>query len=387
MVFCNICGCKDFNEIGIREFENIKTKNNIMKFKVRLVCCKTCGLVFQNPLQKEKKLERYYSAMYREEGYRPQFEIENQFKIRIQFLKKFLEKNNSKKLLEIGCADGTTLKILRNQGYVVSGIEPSKSNAKICAKKNLNVFNGRYTNFRTKIKFDLICSYYVMEHLTSPADFLKFCNRLLKPNGIICMEIPDIYCYKLEKTSPDLLFFFEHQFHFSKDILIFLLNLCGFKLLEFLPKTSHPFGMHFAAKKISKPIKKENLEFQKNIFKKTMNTIYSYEKFSENKILKSIQKFQKILSDLKNKNSVVLMPAGSYIKSLLDSNPNNLESIKFVCDNNNEKWNSTINGISIVNPNKINPKTDIIIIGSTFHKELRKQMLKLGIPKNNIVIL
>lgn len=60
---CEICGHSDFELIGEKYVKNVQTKLSAIEFSVRLVCCKKCGTVFQNPLQSENKLQEYYSYM------------------------------------------------------------------------------------------------------------------------------------------------------------------------------------------------------------------------------------------------------------------------------------------------------------------------------------
>lgn len=230
---CEVCGNKDFELIGKKQINGIRTKNSSFNFKVRLVCCKKCGVVFQSPLQKLDKLEAYYATMFREEGFRPPETIIKQFSRRVDFACKFLEK--SQKVMEIGCADGSTLDIFKNKGMIPYGIEPSKDNALICQKKGIKVFNGIYEKYPISEGnyFDIVCSYFVLEHLVSPVDFLSFCNRLLDLGKTLCIEVPDIGAYRKEKTSSDLLFFFEHQFHFTRETIRILLQRCGFELIEF----------------------------------------------------------------------------------------------------------------------------------------------------------
>ena len=386
---CEICGSEDFKVIGKEIIKNVKTKTSTMEFSVKLVCCKRCGLVFQDPLQDEEKLEKYYSHMYREEKIRPSNIIKNEFKNRVDFLLKFKDPKKHQSLLEVGCADGSTLSQFKNKGFSVFGIDPSLENTKICQSKGLEVQNSMYENLEIpNEKFDFICGYYMMEHLRSPVDFIKFCNNFLKDDGIIGIEIPNISAYKNEETTSDLLFFFEHQYHFTKDTITLLLQRCGFKLLEFSDKPTHSFGMYFAAQKISKPITPKEIKVSDGASKKVIDEINDYRNHYSTKLTNLKIKIKKIMKEAESKKEkVVFFPGGSYTKMLLELPELNKKFVKLIIDNNPEKWNTNIWGINIQSPNRINPDLDRVIITGSFTKELKDQVLKMGVSEKKIMIL
>jgi len=340
--------------------------------------------VFQNPRQDEVTLQKYYRTMFREEKLRPQENIQQEFKNRSLFINKFKDITHTN-LLEVGCADGTTLSNLRDNGFEVYGIEVSEENSDICSRKNLNVFNGMYSEFDTESqKFDLVCSFYVMEHLLSPVEFLLFCNKILSKNGIICIEIPDIKAYKIEKATSDLLFFFEHQSHFTKKTLISLLSRTGFTLIGFDEKPTHDFGMYFAAKKTSKPIDPKDVKISHDAVVEVMDLIDEYKKHYENQEL-SFNK--KILNLLENHKSVALCGANSNASRLLGIPQIKKNSIKYILDNNEQKIGKQIYGIPIIPVSKIDDSVNLIIILSSFSKELTKQLKNLGVSDDKIVIV
>ena len=385
---CNICGHYDFFRIGEEMFKEITTSSESMEFLVCLVCCKKCGLVFQNPMQDERKLELYYLTMFREEGCRTVQYQESEIMHRVDFLTGFTNPEIQQSVLEIGCADGTTLVNFKKRGLTVLGIEPSQKNAEICKKKDLEIYNCTYSNISTDFKkVNFICSYYTMEHLTSPVNFLLFCNKLLSDNGIICIEIPDIQTYKNETTTYDLLFFFEHQYHFTKETVKILLERCGFELLTFSDRTTHDFGMHFAARKVSEPILPKNLHIPKEIFDNVMRDVTEYRNHYTKKVELLKKTLQDIFTDGKYEKKIVLCPASLGTKMLLELPEVNIKSVKFIVDNNPEKWEKTMYGIPIYSPKMLDSTVEIILINSSFSREIKEQLLSSGINENKIIIV
>jgi len=380
---CEVCGHDKFKDIGTKIFKDIQIKSGLINFQVHLVCCQCCGVIFQNPLQDEKKLSEYYQNMFREEKIRPAEIIQKTFDTRIKFLLKFKTKNMNS-LLEVGCADGTTLMGFRKQGFKVTGIDPSKENIKICKNRKIESYNVMYEKLNLPKKFDFICSYYVLEHLRSPQKFLKFCNSFLRDNGIICIEIPAIEFYKNQKTTHNLLFFHEHQYQFTKETIEILLKKCGFKLLEF-EESTYDFGMHFSAQKISIP--KTNIDFSisEQVFTNVINEVNNYKKVFSDKFEILEEKLRKI-KNLPNKSKIGLCPAGLGTRMLLEILKSDKKNVRQILDNNSDKHGMTMYGIEIYPVEKVDTSLDRIIIMSSFSEELKTQLISLGVNEEKISI-
>lgn len=385
---CDLCGRSNFITIGEEKFKEITTSSSSMEFFVCIVCCRRCGLVFQNPIQDEKKLHQYYLTMFREEGTRPPQYVEREIMHKVDFLASFRNPKIQQSVLEVGCADGTTLVNFKKRGFSVSGIEPSMENAEMCRRKNLEIFNCTYKDFRCSRKFDFICSYYTMEHLTSPVNFLSFCNSLLCDNGIICIEIPDIGAYKKERITYDLLFFFEHQHHFTKETVQILLERCGFKLLTFSERATHDFGMHFAARKVSNPVSVDNLCIPPYVFDNVMREVIEYRNHFSKKFDSLKETVRRVFTEHDNQDKkIVLCPASLGTKMLLELPEVDINSIKFIIDNNPDKWGRSLRGVPICSPKLLDSTVETIVIMSSFSEEIKDQLISMGINENKIVIL
>ena len=81
---------------------------------------------------------------------------------------------------------------------------------------------------------------FILEHVAAVRPFLAECRRVLRPGGVMIVEVPDLMLYP-EKI--DALILHEHCNHFTPENLHHLAALEGFGLVE----TSHelcsrPFG-------------------------------------------------------------------------------------------------------------------------------------------------
>ncbi|MFQ3574552.1 MAG: class I SAM-dependent methyltransferase [Thermodesulfovibrionales bacterium] len=96
------------------------------------------------------------------------------------------------RLLDIGCGNGSLIRLMNEWGWQAEGIEPDHHAFKIASSMGLKVVNGDFleSNFDDE-SYDAVISNHVLEHVYDPVGFLKKCYRIVKPNGIICIATPN----------------------------------------------------------------------------------------------------------------------------------------------------------------------------------------------------
>jgi len=173
---------------------------------------------------------------YSEEYFKPYLQTEvlharKRFRKRIKEIKRLRFAGS---LLDIGCGPGFFLKLASDEGYAVSGIELSQWASEYAKKHfSLNVITGELKDAGfAPDTFDIITLWHILEHVTDPAKFLLEVNRLLKMDGLLVVEVPNIQsaAAKLAGTSWELMAPKEHFFYYNLHTISQLLQTTGFTI-------------------------------------------------------------------------------------------------------------------------------------------------------------
>jgi SAM-dependent methyltransferase len=96
-------------------------------------------------------------------------------------------------LVDVGCSGGLLLEHAAARGWAVRGIEPSLVAVEECARIGLGdaVRAARWQDVPPPAGADVIHAKLVLEHLTAPAAFLRWCADALAPGGVLTLQVPN----------------------------------------------------------------------------------------------------------------------------------------------------------------------------------------------------
>ncbi len=213
--------------------------------KFDLIFDKSLDLLATTPQPSEKELPKYYESedyISHTDGKRNWFENLYQI-IKSIALKRKLKlinnyTNDTGVLLDVGCGTGDFLNIAKRNGWEVSGVEPNAQARSIANSKTANlVFDIEHLLEFDAHQFDVITLWHVLEHLPKLNDHFKIFNRLLKPNGVLVIAVPnyksfDANHYKSFWAAFDVP---RHLWHFSQTSIKKLATINRFNVVRTKP--------------------------------------------------------------------------------------------------------------------------------------------------------
>jgi 2-polyprenyl-3-methyl-5-hydroxy-6-metoxy-1,4-benzoquinol methylase len=248
---CPICG-----EANIRPWLT-KIKDDIV---FNIWECATCRSGFLNPRPKKEYLDKIYLKSY--QGYNREISLydiledEREYPnatfdaLRIIGIAKKLIGSSEEKLkaLDIGSGYGFFSQGALKLGFEVTAISPGKFDNEVFAK--MNNFKPIENNFEdmefNDVNYDLVILSQVLEHILDPYNMLIKINRLISPDGILALAVPNInsFLVKIYGQKESSCFWIpQHVTYFSEKGLHFLLERAGFKIVQKTFITRIPYNI------------------------------------------------------------------------------------------------------------------------------------------------
>lgn len=212
-------------------------------------------LLMTFPKPSLEKLPSYYESddyISHTDGKRSLFERVYHF-IKGIALKKKLKLINAQsakgKLLDIGAGTGDFLVVAKNDGWNITGIEPSTKAKGIAINKGVNFADS--LSALESHSFDIITMWHVLEHVPNLEDYLTELKRLIKPSGTIIIAVPnfksfDANFYGRHWAAYDVP---RHIWHFSKTAIEKLFAEKGIQLTAVLPMKFDSFYVSLLSEK------------------------------------------------------------------------------------------------------------------------------------------
>ena len=238
-----------------------------------IVRCERCGLLFLNPRPAPTSIQQYYPigyyahrdskgiwatlnrAKYRilkaiavyELGYPQQADvasrkIETVERVLAYLLRRRFSRippfgsQNPRRSLDIGCGTGAYVLLLQQLGWDAWGVEPDPQ-AVLCARAKgcRNVVAGTLEDVDFEdASFDLVTIWDVLEHTHSPRALLQNARRILRPDGLLMLKVPNADCLEARLWGNHWMGWDipRHLYHFTPQTLMGLLDIAGFRVRE-----------------------------------------------------------------------------------------------------------------------------------------------------------
>lgn len=250
--YCPLCNAKEFKTfLQCRDY-------TVSRETFTIVQCQSCQFKFTNPRPEVHELGEYYKSQeYISHSNTSKGLINYLYQTvrkytllkKLQLISKFYKTGT---LLDIGCGTGEFLKVCKDAKWTVLGIEPDEITRKNASEKyDLDVKDEKFIQELEAESFDIITMWHVLEHVPFLNERIQDIRRLIKPNGLIIIAVPncnslDAKIYKEDWAAYDLP---RHLYHFTPNDISTLFKNHGFKLNNTLPMIFDSFYVSMLSEK------------------------------------------------------------------------------------------------------------------------------------------
>ena len=120
-------------------------------------------------------------------------------------------------LLDVGAGTGDFLKVAKEKGWQVHGMEPNKNAAKLALEKGIDL-KASLNDFEGK-QFDVVTLWHVLEHIPDLEETILKLAALVKPQGTLIIAVPNFKSFDARHYGKFWAAYDvpRHLWHFSKE--------------------------------------------------------------------------------------------------------------------------------------------------------------------------
>lgn len=338
----------------------------ICKIPLTIRLCKECLLGFQEKPPQTQELEKKYGDYV---YLRPGSGMgQGQYEGILKLLTDRFKPQDS--LVEIGCSDGYLLSKLQERGFSeLLGIEPGPL-ALDAQSKGLNVLQGYFDDkLLPRERYDGFYLMHVLEHFSDPASILRKLFSRLETKGEIVLEVPNFTGFE-----------HEHLYYFSSAFFVRLALALSFDILT-LEEDDRILRM---------AIRKGSGAVPQNLKLLNADGLFKKANAEEKAVIERIGLIEGLLRSHRGRP---VYWWGSGLGSVLFLNQIDetllKESKLIVLDGAEERAGLFIPGVNlpIESASSAPKRLELLIIASTFHKEILERLNRQGVRVDQTELL
>lgn len=243
---CAICGFSDTKPFPWGDY------HLNLDHPLHVVQCRHCGMLFMSPRPdsearlsllngKAPEILQPYSSGTADYGSVTRSRAEL-FRTRLHQLQQILPTSSREdpvRMLDIGASSGVFVNLAHQYGWDAHGVEPSSDEIRSALASGTTLIRSfAETLPYSDDVFNIVHSHHVFEHLADPRKAIGEAYRVLKPGGVVFIEVPnqldnvmfrrDILLRRVPQRKRSIRSV-HHLWFFSRTTLRKLLELAGFE--------------------------------------------------------------------------------------------------------------------------------------------------------------
>lgn len=246
-VNCYVCGSNKSEKFLVGE-DDLGGKEGEFQY----VKCDNCDLVYQNPRLPITEIGEFYDSEYIAHRKKkdwgvltPLYEhaMSKHDREKDKLVSKYIKVDETTKILDVGCAVGTFLLFMKKKyNCQISGVD-FKEDLSFPGFDQIDFHQGLfYEQNLPKQSFDVITMWHFFEHDYDPNKTLEYAKTLLKPGGVLIIEVPrlDSLSFKMYKSKWPGVQAPQHTALFDKKSFVEILKKHDYSVDEYLPYGAFP---------------------------------------------------------------------------------------------------------------------------------------------------
>ena len=229
------------------------------------VKCLNCGLVYVNPRSRERAVQKVYEknsfmSWFKKKTYerRKMADLKNigeRLKRGETLMYEVTRYKRGGRLLDIGCNRGFIIANAAAWGWDAYGIEIVPWATKLVEREfPVKIFHNRLREINPPFEdkfFDAVTMIDIIEHFHEPVEDLKELRRILKDDGFLLLNTPNVGSAHARVMGYDWLFDKpeEHLYLYDRKTLQALLEKTGFEIIKIQQSKGAPGEMEAHVKK------------------------------------------------------------------------------------------------------------------------------------------
>ena len=229
---CPVCDAEQPRLLFRQTFEAVGGVSALSGYDV--VTCEGCGFAYADRIPAQAVFDRYYRDASKYEYHQRDGQESPYDSARMEVIADVIEPlvpRRDSAIIDIGCASGRLLYLLRERGFAdVTGLDPSPGCAAAAARLyDIKVGQGNFGAFPDFGRsFDLAILVGVLEHVRDLDTAMRQVAEALVEGGCVYVEVPDALEFWRWPNAPFQDFSVEHINFFSPQSLANLFARYGF---------------------------------------------------------------------------------------------------------------------------------------------------------------
>lgn len=153
------------------------------------------------------------------------------------------------KILDIGAGTGDFLMVAKQDGWDITGLEPSQKAGNIAKNKGVKLLDNLAEVKNHSI--DVVTMWHVLEHVPDVEEQISELKRIVKPGGTIIIAVPNYKSYDAQYYGKYWAAYDvpRHLWHFSKKSIKVLFERQSMELIKILPMKFDSFYVSLLSEK------------------------------------------------------------------------------------------------------------------------------------------